>query len=112
MKMLSIKIEIEGLKLNDEDKSKSPIELTTLVIKNIILSWASSGQRRGLSEEDRRRFYKITDVFEKAVKDGAETVELEDDWMGFIRKCKRESEIMPNDLVRRVEDLIDTVKDR
>lgn len=112
MKTLSIALKIEGIKLDKQDENKSPGELATIVMKNIILSWASSGNRRGLSEEDRRRYYKISDAFEKALREGLTDVELEDDWFGFLKKCKREAELVPNDFVRRVEELIDEVKDR
>lgn len=110
MKTLSLKLNIEGLKLNDEDSGKSPAGLMCLLIKNLILGWGS--QNRGLSEDDRRKFYKISDAFDTAIKENAETIDLEDDWMGLIRKAKRDAQLIPNDLLRRVEELIDEVKDR
>ena len=111
MKTLNLKISLDGLKLGEEDNKKSPIEMSAIVIKNIMLGWASQ-QQKNMPEEDRRKFYKIADLFDKAVKENLDSVELEDDWMGFIRKCKREIGLMPNELVRRVEEKIDEVKDR
>ena len=32
--------------------------------------------------------------------------------MGFLRKCKRESTMIPNKLLQQVESLIEEVKDR
>ena len=111
MKTINLKISLDGLNFNDEDSKKSSVEMCTIVIKNIMLGWANQ-QQKGMPEEDRRKYYKITDIFDKAVKENLETVELEDDWMGFIRKCKREVGLMPNELLRRVEEKIDEVKDR
>jgi len=109
MKELSLKIDMTGLKLSGDDKSKTPVELVSIVIQNIVLSWAAS--KRGLSESDRRKFYKIVDLLEKAVEEKLESIELEDSWWGFLRKCKREGTMMPDKLLRRVETLIDDVKD-
>jgi hypothetical protein len=111
MKTLELVISLEGLNLNEVDSKKTSQELVMAVIKNLMLGWGSQ-QQKGFNEEERRKFYKISDAFEKAIKDKAETIELEDDWFGFIRKCKREVGILPNDLIRRIEDLIDGVKDR
>ena len=110
MKTLSLALNVEGLTLVGEDKEKSPVELCTLVMKNMILAFGA--QNRGLSEDDRRRYYKICGVFEKAVKENLDKVELEDDWFGFIKKCRREGLLMPSDLLKRVEDLVEEVKDR
>ena len=112
MKTLRLNVNLEGLQLTKDDKDKTPQELSTLVLKNIIFNWSSTGNRRGLTEDDRRRYYKILDLFDKAVAEKLETIELDDDWFGFIRKCKRESELLPSPLLRRVEELIDEVKDR
>lgn len=112
MKKLNLNIDLSELKLGEVDKEKSDIELCTHVIKNVVLNWGISNNRRGLCEEDRRRFYKISDVFDKAVKDKTADIELEDDWMGLIRKCFRECELMPDKLLRQVEEKINEVKDR
>ena len=110
MKKLSLKINTENLILGGEDKDKSPIELCVAVIKNVILSFGS--QQRGFQEEDRRKYYKISDALAAAIKEGVDEIELEDDWVGFMRKCFRESTLIPNPLLRAVEDLIQDIKDR
>ncbi len=115
MKTLNLQVDLEGIKFGDDLKDKSSAEVASEVIQNIILSYGM--QERGLSEEDRRKYYKICDALEKAIKshNGVDTpcnIELEDDWMGFLRKCKRESKLMPNKLIQRVEAIIDAVKDR
>lgn len=111
MKTLSLKISTEGLKLNPEDSKMSTAELVAMVIKNVMLGWGQQ-QPKGMQEEDRRLFYKICDALEKAVKDKVEAIDLEDTWMGFIRKCKKEIGMNPNELIRRIEELIENVKDR
>lgn len=108
MKTLKLVIDLEGLNLEEK---KSPQETVVNVIKNIILNWAANEKKRGMNDEERRKYYKICDALEAAVKEGKEAVELEDDWMGMIREA-RKSGLMPNNLLRRVEALIDEVKDR
>jgi len=112
VKKLRLSFDKEGLKLPKDEEDKSAIELSTIIIRNMILSWATANQKRGLGYDDRRKYDKICDVFEAAAKDKTEEVELEDDWMGFIRKCMRECELIPNKLLRKVEELIEDVKDR
>jgi hypothetical protein len=108
MKTLKLDISLEGLNLNDDDKVRSPSQLCGDVIKNVIVAYGVRGQNRGLTEEERRKFYKISDILEKA----EDSVELEDDWMGFIRKCFKETPLIPDKLLRRVEEKIEEVKDR
>jgi len=112
MKTLNLSLDKEALRLSAADKDKSGEEICAMVIKNIIVHWSTSGQRRGLNEEDRRKFYKISDAFDKAIADKKTTMELEDDWMGFIRKCFRECELVPDTLLRQVEERVQEVKDR
>ena len=114
MKTLKLIFDTEDLVLSENLKDKPMQEIAWLMIKNIILSYASA--KRGLDEEERRKFYKISDAFDMLLKskkgNGAilpEEIELEDDWMGFIRKCKRESLLMPDRLSQGVEKLIDEV---
>lgn len=113
-KILKIVFDKEGLNLND-DVNKLPIqEITYNVIRNIVLNY--SQKNRGLVEEDRRKYYKICDVFEKAIKpqdngELATEVKLDDDWLGFIKKCKKET-MNPDRFLQKVEELIDAVEYR
>ena len=111
MKLLSLKVDLDGLNLRDaEVKDMTSQELMVRVIKNIILSYGQ--KQRGLGEEERRKFYKLSDALEKAAEEKKEEVELEDDWFGFLKKCKRESTLFPDSLLRKVEEAIDAVPDR
>jgi hypothetical protein len=103
VRTLNLKLNLEGIDLGKDDKRTGP-EVTMAMIENIVLAFANQKQRGGLTEQERRLFYKISDVFEKARVDKSETVELDDDWLGFIRKCFRESTLMPNRLLQRLED--------
>lgn len=111
MKTLKMIVSREGVKLPPEDEVRSDQGLVAEVIKNIILNYGAQHQG-GLTEEDRRLYYKLADIFEKADKEKLESVELEDNYFGLIKKCKRETMLMPNLLIRRVEELIEEVKDR
>ena len=110
MKTLTVSFSKEGLNLSDDIKDLSPQGLFLNVFKNIIFFF--SLPTKGLKEDDRRLYYKIYDVLEKAVEDSSETVDLEDNWLGFMRKCKREASITPDKLLRKVENLIDEAKDK
>lgn len=111
MKTLKLVLDIKekGIELPKEHEGKPANKIVTEIIKNICLM---SGGPRGLTEADRLLFYKVSDAFAVAVKEKAESVKLEDEWMGFIRKCKREATFTPDLLSRRIEELIDAVQDR
>lgn len=110
MKKINLDIDLKDIELNESDKKRTASELCMLVVSNIMLTYASRSQ--GFKEDDRRIYYKIQDTFDKALKDGATEVDLEDAEMEFLRKCKRECLLIPNKLLQRVEELIDAVKDR
>lgn len=125
MKTLSLKVEKGDLNLPNDTKDKSPQELIFLAIKTIIRAYANDlvpmGQglkMRNLNDDERRLYYKIQDAFEEVLKVGEngapmpDTIELEDNWMGFISKCRKETTFMPDNLLRQTEQLIDAVKDR
>ncbi len=116
MKILSLNFDKESVgELTGEDAGKSSQELCYLVCKNIIITWGMSKQ--GLSEEERRKFYKICDAFESllnSAKQGTglpEEIKLDDSYMEFISQCKKESKLFPNKLLQKVEELIDGAKD-
>ena len=108
MKTLNLKITTEDLILNEADKQKNPVELVTNTIKNVIIAWGAQKQG-GLSEEDRRKYYKISDIFDEVVKKNLESVDIEDDWMGLIRKCFG-GFLIPTNLLRQVEKLVQEAK--
>lgn len=111
MKIMPLIVNIEGISNFSEDEKKmSPQKLVSELTKNIILSCAH--QRGGLSEMDRKKFYKICDALDAAVLAGKESVELDDDWMALIRDSKLNSKLIPNEFLRRVEVLIDSVENR
>ncbi len=113
MKTLSIVIDMEGMKTPEGEKEKSPQEVTFNVIKNIILFYA---QQVGLNEDGRYKYYKICDAFREVLKpsdNGAplpETIELDNDWMELLKKCKKDAKMIPDKPLQRVEELIDAVK--
>lgn len=111
MKRLPLIIDLKGINLSEEEKNLPVQELVSISIKNIILGWGRS-QQKGMLEESRRLFYKISDALETAVKEGKDSIDLEDQWFEFIKKCKREVGIVPNLFLRKIEDLIDSVKER
>jgi hypothetical protein len=110
MKTLELKLNLEVLKLSDDDKKQTVQKIINNVVQNVILGYGQ--QQRGFDEKERRQYYKIADSLEEAEKTNAETVLLEDDQAGFLKKCFKETKLMPNNLLRQVEDLINNIKDR
>lgn len=107
MKTLEINIVIpESIKLSPEEKDKTPLELAKDLIKNVILSYGAS--QRGFKEDDRRQYYKIQDKLDL----DSSILELEDTEFGFLKKCFREVNLMPNPLLRQIEDIIEKVPNR
>ncbi len=108
MKTLKIIVSKDGLELGPLEPL-SPQELVVKIVKNAILIAAGQAPGRGLGEEDRRKYYKICDVFDTGIKTSAETVQLEDDWFKLIETSFK-AKFVPDNLFRRVEDLIAEVK--
>lgn len=112
MKTLKIVVDTTNLQLSPEELAKSTQAAVIEGFKSIILNYGNQSQRRGLTEEERRLFYKMLDIFDAAIKSNAESVELEDTQFGFLKKAKREVTLTPNLFTRRVEELVDAVEDR
>ena len=110
MKTLELKLNLEMLKLSDDDKKQTVQKIINNVVQNVILGYGQ--QQRGFDEKERRQYYKIADSLEEAEKINGETVLLEDDQAGFLKKCFKETKLMPNNLLRQVEDLVLAIKDR
>ena len=107
MKTIELKIELpKDLKLSPEEADKTPVDLAKELIKNVILSFGAS--QRGFKEDERRQYYKIQDELDLK----SDSVELEDTEFGFLKKCFREVNLMPNPLLRQIEEIIAAVKDR
>lgn len=110
MKTLELKLDLETLKLSDDDKKQSVQKIINNVIQNVILGYGQ--QQRGFDEKERRQYYKIADALDEAEKLSSPSIVLEDDQAGFLKKCFRETKLMPNNLLRQVEDLVLTLNDR
>lgn len=110
MKTVELKLDLSKLQLTEEDKKQSAQKIINNVIQNVILAY--SQQQRGFDEKERRQFYKIADALDLAEKENKETVELEDDQAGFLKKCFTETKLMPNQLLRQVENLIINIANR
>ena len=104
-KTLKFTVDLEGLDLPPQDAQRSPQELVSVVIHNIIHAYS----RNGLKQDERKQYYRIVEVMDEAVKAKSEEVLLEDTDAGFLRKCCRESQMVPNRLLQRVESLIDDI---
>lgn len=111
MKTLKLLIDISTLNLSEEDKKVSPIVLASRVIGNVLYNY-SQQVSRGLLKSDRTTFYAISDILSVAEKENKEEIELADEFVGFIRKCFRETKLNPSELLRKVEEQIDEIKDR
>lgn len=110
MKKIPININVEGIELNPAEKAKTPQALFFSVVDAIVQSYMATKQ--GFDEADRRKWYKIEDAFEGAVKANAEHVELDDDWWGWLKTARREARMRPVKLMRKVDEAFDSVAER
>ena len=88
-KKLNLQIYLKDAHLPKEEKDSSPIELSSRVIRNIMLSYSQKtigfrGQTRGFDKLERKQYWIISDVLDKAVKEKQAEVELDDKLIGFI----------------------------
>jgi hypothetical protein len=110
VKTLNLNSDFSKIEMGEAEKKVSNQEMTSRVISNVILTYAS--QTRGLNSSERKVYYSINDTFQDAVKNKLESVELDDVEVGFIRKCFREAKLTPNDILRKVEEAVEAIKDR
>lgn len=106
-KKLNLNIDYSDLKLGEEEKKMSPQELTSAVIMNTILQY--SQQIKGLQQNERKQVYVIDKAFDEAVKNKVNEVELDNNDIGFIRRVFRDTKLTPNDILKKVETMIDTI---
>lgn len=115
MKTIKINIDVTGLKMAEEDKGVPGQELFKRIFKHYCLLWAQQwkqGEPVRMTEDDRHLCYKIWDALDNGIKESLDSIDLEDNQMGFMKKVKREVLNIPNELTRKFEDAVDEVKDR
>jgi hypothetical protein len=108
MKKVPVVIDISDLNLGDEEKNITPTDLFGNVVNQVILSY--SKQINGLNKTERNQFYEIGEKIDLAIKEKSEVIELEDNTCGFLRKCFREAKLNPNNLLKKVEKIIDNIQ--
>lgn len=110
-KILSLEMDLEGLVGIEEAKKKpdyKPQTFAVNVIKNVLTGYAQV--LKGLVQQERKQFYDVIDCLDKAVTADQKEVSLPSESAGFIRKCFREARLTPNDVLRRVEELVNNMK--
>ncbi len=115
MKVLRIKLDLTDVKLDESAKKLSSQAIFKNLFKSYCNGWANQAKQGEfrMTLEDKHLIYKIWDDLDKAIKEDAETVSLEDDRFGFMRRVVREVvAIAPDDLTRKFEEAIEEVKDR
>lgn len=108
VKKLSLRIDLAGIAGMDEEQKKpdfSQRAIAANIIKNVMNTYAQG--RHGLSQADRKKFYNVFDTLDKAVADKQDEVELASEAVGFLRQCFREATLVPNEILRRAEALVD-----
>jgi hypothetical protein len=107
MKTLDLNVSLEGMEIDEDSKKIGAAGLASQVIKNIMYFFARG--IGGLNATERKQFHRISDVVDKAVKEGNLSVELEDEDFGFLKKCKNNVKMVPSELLNRIEQKIDSV---
>jgi len=108
MKTMKFTVSLEGMDLPPQDAARSIQDLVGVVLQNIMHSYAKNGLRK----DERKMYYAVVGKMDAAVSEKAEEIQLEDDEVGFLRKCSREAQMIPNRLLERVEKNIDDIEDR
>ena len=105
-KILDFKnIDISNIDLLPEERAKHITELTIPIILNAIINYTN--QQRGLFKTERSLFYSVSPKLEETMKNKTDTLEITDEECGFIRKCFRETKLIPTSLLKPVETYID-----
>lgn len=110
MKIVNLSFDTTSINLGEEEKKMSPIDLSVAVITNVMSGYAN--QMHGLPSGERKIYFQIKDTLDEALKNQTTEVELESTLVGFLRKCFREAKLTPNNILRKVEENIDAIKDK
>jgi hypothetical protein len=110
VKKLSVVIDNDGLNLGEEEKKMTVTELFTNVVTHVLLSY--SQQVKGLFKSERVQYYEIINKLKEAEKNKLEEINLDDGTVGFLKKCFRETKLTPNNILHKVEEKVDAIKDR
>ena len=87
-----------------EYKDTSPEKLAAHIIIGAMLSY--SQQNKGILASERKQYYKITDELGKALDENKSEFPVNEQDFGFLRKIFREVKLVPNGLLKQIEDQI------
>lgn len=105
MPKLSLMLETNNCNLQPEDTKKTPQEIASQLLKNIVLLFAQ--QIRGFNKGERKLYYTITDKLANSLKDSKTEVEFDDSEWGLIKRSFKEVKLEPNNVIRNLEELIE-----
>lgn len=105
MKTLPLNLDLDGIVLDEKSKTLSPKQILLNVIENVVLEF-------GFNKSDRRKAYNFLNLIEAAVNEDKESIDLEDDHWGMIKKAFEDSKLKGGRLLRAIDILMDQVKDR
>jgi hypothetical protein len=109
-KVVKLSFDTTSINLGEEEKKMSSVDLSVAVITNVMTGYAN--QMHGLPSGERKQYFQIKDMLDEAMKNQTTEIELENSLVGFLRKCFRETKLTPNNILRKVEENIDAIKDR
>jgi len=109
-KKLNINLSLENVTFKDVTEPVKPQQVFYNFLSDCIALYGMQTNR--LSEADREAVYGIRAKFNEVLKTDATEIELDDAWLGFIRKVFREGKFDPTILNERIERLVKEVKDR
>lgn len=110
MKELNLNVDFSAILMNEEDKKLSSRQIMTMIIRNILNAYIT--QLKGLLYNERKLVYSIQDKLKEVDDTKKDTIEFEDNEFGFIKRSFRETKLTPNDLLRKMEEIIDSVNYR
>lgn len=97
-------VSLEGLQLNPQDQQRPVQELVKIVTKVMIDS--CSREQRGFKGDEREAYYALATSFDEAVKEKKEEFEISEAIVSLLKKSRKNCKLIPNRLLRRVEDII------
>ena len=107
MKKLNLDVDLSNVKLNKIDQDMPVIELVTEMMDQMMVGFAN--ESKGLTDKQRRKYYRILDVFDAAKASKNPIIELEDGWYDFLNSCKTNGKFLPSRLLAKVEGVIENL---
>jgi len=103
-------VTLDNIELNEDLKNEKIQKLVANVIHNIVFQYSS--QSKGMSLEERKVYYTLSDKLDEAITESLVVIDLDDNEARLLKKWFRDVKTSPSNLLRKIEDNLEKMVDK